>query len=58
MKEKGRTTKHSIEKINEAIQEYENSDLGWKEIEEKYKIPKATLMYFRKRRKEAENNGN
>ena len=55
MRAKGRTTKYSIEKINEAIQEYENSDLGWKEIEEKYKIPQATLMYFRKRRKEKKN---
>jgi hypothetical protein len=55
MRAKGRTTKYSTEKINEAIYEYENSDLGWKEIEEKYEIPKATLMYFRKRRKETEN---
>lgn len=55
MRAKGRTTKYSIEKINEAIQEYENSDKGWKEIEAEYKIPKATLMYFRKKRKEKEN---
>ena len=55
MKAKVRTTKYSIEKINEAIQEYENSDLGWKEIEDKYRIPQATLMYFRKQRKEKKN---
>lgn len=55
MKKRGRTTKYSIEKINEAMQEYENSDMGWKEIEEKYQIPQATLMYFRKQRKEKEN---
>lgn len=58
MKAKGRFTKYSMEKINEAIYEYENSNLGWKEIEEKYQIPQPTLMYFRKRRKEKEENGN
>ena len=55
MKAKGRTTKYSIEKINEAIQEYENSDLGWKEIEDKYRIPQATLTYYRKQSKEKKN---
>ena len=55
MRPKGRTTKYSVEKINEAIHEYENSDMGWNEIEEKYGIPQGTLMYFRKKRKEKEN---
>lgn len=55
MRAKGRITKYSVQKINEAIHEYENSDLGWKEIEEKYEIPQATLMYFRKQRKEKKN---
>lgn len=53
MKKSG--AKYSVEAIKKAIKDYENSELGWDEIEEKHNIPKGVLQYHR--RKEKQNNG-
>ena len=53
MKKSG--SKYDINAVKEAIKDYENSTLGWDEIEEKHKIPKTVLQYHR--RKEKNNNG-
>lgn len=48
-------SKYSIEIIKKAIKDYEDSELSWQEIEDKYDVPKAVLQYHR--RKELEVNG-
>lgn len=56
MKRPGTSTKYSRELINEAIVDYENSELGWDEIAEKHNIPKAVLQYHRRIKKGKEQN--
>ena len=55
MKRRGTATKYDRAEIRKAIDLYYKSDLSWDEVAERFKIPRATLLYHR--RKEIQNYG-
>ena len=52
----GRRRTHSQEKVNQALEEYYSSDVGWDYISDKYNISQSTLYRAHTERKKVINN--